>query len=381
METREREEEATQPIRVEGPESKTLADLQSPLERVEPVTAQPSAPPGELTFIPGVEYQPTARITLIDFWGDHFIEKVLTNVEDCCEFAATSSVTWINVEGLGNLEVIRRLGEAFKIHPLALEDVLHIRQRPKVDDYGDFLFLVFRELHDTDPFETEQISIILAGNYLITFQETVGDPFDGVRERIRKGRPRLRSSGPDYLAYALLDAVIDSYFPILERCNKRLEALEHEASGEPTNDTPLKIQEIRRDIAEMRRVAWSTREMLHNLQRLESHLVSKPTQIYLRDVYDHGVVVMEMLEAYREVTSSLHDIYQSRVNIRTNEIMKALTLIATLFSPPVIISSIYGMNFPTMPWLHHQQGFWMAMALMVLMTLAMFLWFRKKKWI
>jgi magnesium transporter len=262
-----------------------------------------------------------------------------------------------------------------------MEDVLHTRQRPKVDDYEDFLFMVFRELHDKDFFETEQISIFLGRNYLITFQETVGDPFDNVRDRIRKGRPRLRSSGPDYLAYALIDAVMDSYFPILERYSLRLEDLEEEASTNPTGETPLKIQAIRRDLIEMRSVAWATREMLNNLLRTESELVTKPTMFYLRDVYDHGVAVMEILDAHREITAGLRDIYQSRVGLRTNEIMKALTLIATLFMPLSFLTGFYGMNFEMMPGLKHPFGMWAYLTFMLAVALSMICWFRKKHWI
>ena len=339
-------------------------------------------PPGELTHLPGINYEPTSRITLIDFWGDHFIEKVVDKVEDCFEFAGTSSVTWINVEGLGNLDVIQKLGEAFKLHPLALEDVLHTDQRPKVDDYENCLFLVFRELHDTDFFETEQVSVFLGGNYLITFQETIGDPFDGVRERLRRGRPRLRSSGPDYLAYALLDAIMDSYFPILERYQNRMVALEDEAGGNPTNETPRKIQNLRRDILEMRRVAWSTRELLLQLQHMESPIVTKPTQLYIRDVYDHAIAVMEMLESYRDTVSSLLEIYHAKVNVMINDVMKALTLMATLFTPALIISSLYGMNMK-LPLADSDStsSFWVTVGTMLLPTLLMLIWFRTKKWI
>ncbi|MGH9363231.1 MAG: magnesium/cobalt transporter CorA [Thermoanaerobaculia bacterium] len=349
--------------------------------RLEALPVQPPAPPGEIAHIPGMEYQPTSRITLIDFWGDHFIEKVVDKVEDCFEFAGTSSVTWINVEGLGNVEVIRKLGDAFKLHPLALEDVVHLRQRPKVDDYEVFLFLVFRELHDTEDFGTEQISIFLGGNYLITFQETVGDPFDGVRDRIRKGRPRLRSSGPDYLAYALLDAVMDSYFPILDRYSARIDALEEEASTNPTPGTPLAIQAIRRDLTDMRMVAWSTREMLHALQRTDSELISKPTQVYLRDVYDHGVAVMEVVDGYRDRVGGLLDIYRSTLSNKSNEIMKALTLISTIFLPLTFIVSVYGMNFENLPGARWQLGFWVVIAVMLLVAMGMLVWFRKRRWI
>ncbi len=358
-----------------------MALLSPRRKRTQPAPTAPPAPPGELALVPGVEYQPTSRITLIDFWGDHFIEKVVENVEDCFEFAGTSSVTWINVEGLGNLEVIRKLGDAFKLHPLALEDVLHTRQRPKIDDYDDFLFMVFRELHETEFFETEQITIFLGRNYLITFQETVGDPFDGVRDRIRKGRPRMRSSGSDYLAYALLDAVMDSYFPILDRYNQRIEAMEQEASTDPTHETPLKIQAIRRDITELRRVAWSTREMLNALQRSDSDLISKPTQVYLRDVYDHGVAVIETTEIFREAAAGLSNIYQSRVSARANEVMKALTVISTIFLPLTFMVSVYGMNFDHMPGLRWEHSFPIVLGFMMLVTVVMLIWFRKKKWI
>ncbi len=350
-------------------------------KRREKFLAHPGTSPGELAHLPGAEYHPTARITVIDFRGDHFLERTVEQAEECFGFAATDSVTWINVEGLGDLEVIRKLGEAYKLHPLALEDVLHTSQRPKVDDYGDFLFLICRELHEKDSFETEQIALFLGKNYLITFQETIGDPFEGVRERLRKGRPRLRTSGPDYLAYALLDAVMDSYFPILERYGTRLESLEEEASLRPDQETPLRIQEVRRDLIEMRGVAWSTREMFASLQRMESELITKDTQVYIRDVHDHGVGVMEILETYREIAAGIRDIYFSRMGVRTNEIMKALTLIATVFMPLTFLVGVYGMNFEHMPGLHSKIGFWVFTLFMLLITLGMITWFRKKRWI
>ncbi len=349
-------------------------------EKQKKIAAAPPTPPGELTLIPGVEYH-APRITLFDFWGDHFIEKTVEKLDDCFEYAKTASVTWINVEGLGDPDVIRKLGEAFQLHPLALEDVLHTRQRPKVDEYDDFLFMVFRELHDKDFFETEQVTVFLGRNYLITFQETVGDPFDGVRERLRKGRPRLRSSGPDYLAYALFDAIMDSYFPILDRYSDRLDALEEEASTNPTQETPLRIQRIRRDLTEMRHVAWSTREMFNNLLRIESELVTKPTQLYLRDVYDHAVAVMEIIDTHRETASGLRDIYLSRLSGRSNETMKVLTVIATLFMPLTFFAGLYGMNFEKLPGKEWEHSFWIFLALMLFIAVSMLAWFRKKGWI
>ena len=344
------------------------------------IATAPPAPPGELTQIPGVEYHPTSRITLIDFQGDHFIETVVQDPKECFQFAATDTVTWINVEGLGDVETIRRIGEAYHLHPLALEDVLHVHQRPKLEEYEDFLFIVLRELRYGERLETEQISLFLGKNYLITFQETPGDPFDGVRERLRKGRPKLRSSGTDYLAYALLDAVVDSYFPVLDAYNDRLETLEDEASEDPRADLPRRIQAARRDLVELRTVVWSTRELLAHLLRVECDIISRMTVVYLRDVHDHTVAAMEVLETYREMAAGLRDIYFSRLSVRTNEIMKALTLIATVFMPLTFLTGVYGMNVD-LPGKDHPATFWVFIGVMALIGASMVVWFRRKRWI
>ena len=342
--------------------------------------------PGTLVAPERAKPEPT-RITVIDYNPDHLEELVVENVEECFKYFKTSSVTWINVEGLGDIEVVRKLGEKFNIHPLAQEDVLDVHQRPKVEDYEELHFIVLRTLTYHDTLEQEQVSMFLGKNFLITFQENIGDIFDPVRERIRKGKVRIRNSGPDYLAYALIDALVDSFFPILEIFGEKIEALEEEVVEDPTTKTLAHIHDLKTELLNFRRAVWPERDMLSTLLREEFPLMKKETRVYLRDCYDHIIRAMDLLETYRELATSLMDVYLSSISNKTNEVMKVLTIIATIFIPLGVIAGIYGMNFNTtasplnMPELNWYWGYPTAIGIMVLVASGLLLFFRRKGWL
>jgi magnesium transporter len=339
-------------------------------------------PPGELCHLDGVTYYPT-KVTVMDYDGQSLTEKEVTDLEECIDLVRRPTTTWVNVTGLRDLKTLQRLGEIFEIHPLALEDIVNTRQRPKLDDYGSSFFIIMRKLKSGEAGEitTQQVSIILGERYILTFHETGDDPFDGVRQRIRQGRVRIRNSGPDYLAYALLDAIVDSYFPVLDRYALRIEALEDQATKEPTQETVEKIQDLKREIIHISQLAWSIRELITQLSKLEDVLISKDTLVYLRDVQDHTLRVQDLLETYRELGEGLYKIYVSGLNIRTNEVIRVLTVISTIFLPLNFIASIYGMNFDGMPELKWAGGYYWCMAAMVGIAAGMILWFRKRRWL
>jgi len=338
--------------------------------------------PGELAHREGIIYHPT-KVTVMDYDGHALTEKEVTDIEECVDLASRPSTTWVNVTGLSDLKVLQRLGAIFDVHPLALEDVLNVRHPPKIDDYGRSLFIIMRKLKidDQEGVTTEQVSIVLGENYILTFHETDDDPFEGVRYRIRLGRQRIRNSGPDYLAYALLDAIMDAYFPVLERYGQRIEALEDQAAREPEAETSEKIQDLKREIIHLRQLSWSIRELLTHLARLDDVLISKDTLVYLRDVHDHAVRVQEILDSYRELCEGLYHVYVSSISIRTNSVVRVLTIISTIFLPLNFIASMFGMNFVHLPASAHPWGFYGALGIMLLVGLGMVAWFRKNRWL
>jgi magnesium transporter len=300
-------------------------------------------------------------------------------------------VTWVNIDGLGDLNTIRRVGEIFGLHRLALEDVNTSQQRPKVEEYDEHTFIVIRMPEAPDPearFDSEQVSIFLGTNYVLTFQERVGrDCFDPVRERLRTGRGRLRQSGGDYLAYTLIDAVIDAYFPVLERIGEEVETLEDELAEDPDASLVARVHEVKRDLLTLRRVVWPMRETVNALIRDPTPHITTTTQIYLRDCYDHAITLLDIVEVYRDIASGLHDLYLSSMSTRLNEIMKVLTIIATIFIPLGFIASLYGMNFATdtsplnMPELHWYYGYPFALALMAAVAGGLLFYFWRSGWI
>jgi len=347
-----------------------------------------STPPGTApgTLIPDPDaVEPTIHV--IGYGPENVEERNVDKAEDLANLVGQWPVTWVNIDGLGDIEVIQKIGEIFGLHRLSLEDVMNVHQRPKVDDYGEFLYIVTRMVTEQGAPETEQVSLFLGEGFLLTFQERPGDGFDIVRDRIRRHRGAICDNQADYLAYALLDAVIDGYFPVLEDVGERLEALEHEVMLASDPDQVSEIHDLKRDLLLLRRAVWPQREMINGLGRQASPLVSSATEIYLRDCYDHAIQLLDILETYREIASGLVDVYLSSMSTHMNEIMKVLTIIATIFIPLGFIASVYGMNFNpavskwNMPELDWYFGYPFALALMALLGFGLLYNFWRKGWI
>jgi len=299
--------------------------------------------------------------------------------------ADRTGVTWINVDGLHEVEVLGALGERFGLHPLVIEDILNTAQRPKLEDHGEHLFVVLKSLYHGaglhgDP-EVEQISLVLGPNYVLSFQERGGDEFDPIRDRIHTIKGRVRKAGADYLAYALIDLIVDYYFVVLERFGDRLESLEEELIAAPTPGTAHTIHHLKREMALLRKSTWPLREVIGNLERSESPLIHESTKLYLRDVYDHTIQVIDTVETFRDILSGMLDIYLSSVSNRMNEVMKVLTIISTLFIPLTFIAGVYGMNFQHMPELRWPWAYPLVWLVMLIIAALMVVYFRRRKWL
>ena len=345
----------------------------------------PGTAPGTLRAPDTLATGPT-RITIIDYGPDRFEEKVIERVEDLARYRNTSTVTWINIEGLHDIALIETIGRLFNIHRLTLEDIVNCGQRPKIEDYGSYHFLVMRSLIYKEELETEQISFVLANNYVLTFQEVPGDSFEAVRQRIRKEGGQIRTMGSDYLVYALIDALVDEFFPVLEKHGEKIESLEDEVVLRPSPQVLHEVHQIKRDLLVLRRAAWPERDLISAFQREESHLIQPETRVFLRDCYDHTVQVIDMIETYRDLASGLQEIYLSSISNRLNEVMKVLTIISTIFIPLNFIAGIYGMNFNpeasplNMPELNWYFGYPFALGMMAIVALFLVRYFRKKGW-
>lgn len=350
---------------------------------------RPGALPGTLT---PAETAETPRISVLTFTRARVDEAAVAGVDEAVARLAPGAITWINVDGLGDPDVFARLGEHFGLHPLALEDVLALAERPKLERYEKHLFLVLRSIRlaggaraesPAAPTEVreEQISLFVGPEWVITVQERGdGDPFDPVRAAIRHGRGRVRDAGADYLAYLLVDAVVDAYFPVIEALNERIATLEEEAIASGSEETLLRIHRMRHELLALRRAIWPVREVIAALQREDSPLVTADTRVFLRDVYDHAVQALEVVESLRETSVGVMEVYLSAQNQRLNGIMKVLTVIATIFIPLTFIASIYGMNFRVMPELEWRYGYPFALGLMAVTAIAMIAYFRRRGW-
>ncbi len=288
------------------------------------------------------------------------------------------------MEGLHDLEIVEAIGKRFHLHPLVLEDLVNATQRPKMEDAGDYLFFVLKMLHyteETAEMGSEQIGLVLGHNFLLTFRETQGNEFDEVRERIRSGKGRARKAGPDYLAYCLVDTVVDDYFVILEKLAEKIEILEEELVTSPTTDTLDVIHHLKTDMIFLRRTIWPLREIVNRLVVSDGALIKDTTLPYWRDVYDHTIHAIDTMETYRDVLSGMLDIYLSGISNRLNEIMKVLTLIATIFIPLTFMTGWYGMNFKKMPELEWQWGYPTFIALAGAVVTMMLIFFKRKNWV
>jgi len=338
-------------------------------------------PPGALVHI-GEQKAEKTRITIWDYDEAAFQEKEIESAVECLPFKDTPAVTWINVDGLHQVEILERIGDGFGLHPLVLEDILNTDHRPKVEDFGDYIYTVLRMLYIAgEDIVEEQVSLVLGPTFVMSFQEGGKDVFDPIRERIRGGRGRIRKMGADYLAYALLDSIVDNYFVILEKLGERIELLEEALVTHPTTETLQVIHSLKREMIFLRRSVWPLREIISGLQRGESALIRETTVPYFRDVYDHTVQVIDTVETLRDMVSGMLDIYLSSVSNRMNEVMKVLTIIATVFMPLTFIAGIYGMNFERMPELQWRWGYPMVWLVMLAVGACMLVYFRKKGWL
>ncbi|OGL08604.1 MAG: magnesium and cobalt transport protein CorA [Candidatus Rokubacteria bacterium RIFCSPLOWO2_12_FULL_71_22] len=340
---------------------------------------RPGALPGTLEAPESMAGQPP-RITVIAYGPDTHVEREVARIDEALAEGTPASVRWINVEGLGEPDVLARLGERFGLHPMALEDALNVPQRPKVERFEASFFVVLRMVRPGPEVEDEQVSLFFGRDWVVTVQERADwDVFGPVREALRQRRGRARDAGADYLAYLLLDAVVDAYFPVLERVIESVEALEDEAL-EALPETLPRIQQARRNVFTLRRAVWPLREEIAVLERADAPFVAAETRVCLRDSYDHAVQALEVIESLRETLTNVMEVHLSAQNQRLNAVMKVLTVMATLFIPLTFIASIYGMNFEGMPELRWRYGYPSALALMTVTAAGMILYFRRRGW-
>ena len=338
-------------------------------------------PPG--TIVSDGTASQKAKITLIDYSPKHCQEKNVPGVEECFPFKDSSSVTWINLEGI-DPSSIQTLNEHFQIHPLVSEDIIHTGQRPKMEVYDRYIFIVLKMIYfqdGTDEIVDEQISLILGPGYVISIQEKEGDVFDPIRTRLREGKGRIRGQGADYLAYSLLDAIVDNYFLILEKRGEVMEELEDDILTDSGPDILHDIHQFKKEMIYLRKQVWPLREVISGLQRNESSLIQTSTLVYLRDVYDHTIQVIDSIESFRDMITGMHDIYFSSISNRMNEIMKVLTIFAAIFIPLTFVAGIYGMNFKYMPELSWRWGYFGALGLMACIAAGLIGYFKKKNWL
>jgi magnesium transporter len=340
--------------------------------------------PGTLVHI-GEKKAEKVVIRVLAYNSEKLIEKELKSVEECLEFKGRFDINlWINVDGLDKVDIIEKLGSYFNIHPLTLEDILNTEQRPKTEDYDSYIYTVLKMMlldKEKEEIIIDQVSIIIGPNYLLSFQERKGDVFDPVRERFENPASRLRKSGVDYLAYSLIDSMVDSYFLILEYFGDEIEDLEEELVIHPRPETLTTIQKYKRGMITLRKAVWPLRELINGLQRVESDLIRENTSIYLRDIYDHTIQIIDSVEELRDILSSMVDIYLSSVSYRMNDVMKVLTVIATIFIPLTFIVGVYGMNFENMPELKWRWGYPVVMLCMAFIAISMFTYFKKRRWV
>ena len=355
----------------------------NPSSRRRRIPRKPGASPGTMLVDPDA---PRPKIRVMAYGPEGSEEHDASRAGDARGYVGRTPVTWVNVDGLGDAGVVQALGDVFGIHRLALEDVVHTDQRPKVEEFEEHLFIVARMPRGTGG-ATEQLSMFVGSNYVLTFQESAGDSFDPVRDRIRAGKTRIASSGPDYLAYALLDALIDSYFGVVEPIGERLDRLEELALERPERATVEEIQELKALLNGLRRIAVPNREVTRALLREDTEFVSPRTRPYLRDANDHATQIVETVENYRELCSDLMGVYLSSLSNKMNEIMKVLTIIATIFIPLSFVAGIYGMNFNperspwNMPELNWYLGYPFAAGLMLAIVVGFVVFFRRKDWL
>ena len=340
-------------------------------------------PPGTLIHV-GEQKTEKPVISLIDYGPDIFETSTDLTVEEAKACKETFTVSWVNLSGIHDITVIEQFGQVFGIHPLALEDILNTQHRPKLEEFDDYSLVIIKMLFfddKTQTITTEQVSLTIGTHYLLSFQEVEGDVFDGVRDRLKRGNGRIRQRDPDYLAYALIDSIVDSYFHILEKIGDHLAQLEEDLLSNPEQSTLGRIHHYKRQLMLLRKSVWPLREVISELYKGESPLIREDTRIFIRDLYDHTIQVLDTVEIFRDTVSGLQDLYMSSVSNRMNEIMKVLTIVASIFIPLTFIAGIYGMNFEYIPELKWHWGYFAVLGLMLTCVVGMLFYFKRNKWL
>jgi magnesium transporter len=345
------------------------------------IASKAGLPPGTLVAT-SEPAQPGVAISRILYDAAGYDEREVVTIEEAFPAPGEERTLWIDVDGVHDLGVLERVGRRFGLHPLLLEDIAHTEQRPKLESYGDHLFMDLNVLHlheGSDEINAEQISLVLGGNWLLSFNESPQPWARLLRNRLKADKAHCRKGGPDYLAYSIIDAVVDDYYKVLERIGDRIENLEEELMASPTPQTLHAVYTLKREVINLRKSVWPLRELIGGLQR-ERDLVRESTGVYLRDLYDHAVQVLDTVETYRDILAGMLDIYLSSVSNRMNEVMKVLTVIATIFIPLTFIAGVYGMNFEHMPELEWRYGYGLIWGVMIAVGAGMLAYFRRKRW-
>lgn len=340
------------------------------------------SPPGMPVYV-GEPTDAPVTITVIDYDADHFQQKSFTNPEDCFRYKDSPTTTWINIDGVHRTDVIEKIGTHFGINMLALEDIANTRTRSKIDDFRDYVFIVMKMLNydrEGKELRIEQVSLILGKRYVISFQQDPTDLFNGIRARLRDPESRTRTLGTDYLAYCLMDCVVDEYFMIIEAMGDELELMEDEVAVNPTQDLLSRLNALKGDSIYLRKSVWPLREVISYLLRNEVNLISAEVLPFYRDLYDHIIQVIDTTETYRDLFSDIMDVYLSTLSLKMNEVMKVLTVISTIFIPLTFIVGVYGMNFRHMPELEWTYGYYAIWGVIIVVALGMILYFRRQKW-
>ena len=350
-------------------------------------TSRAGMMPGSVVYT-GERKVEHVSLRLIQYAQDGFTEEAEVGLETALaqlgpDTAAPNKVTWLNVDGLHDTALISKLGAVFGLHPLVLEDIVHTEQRPKVEYYDDYIYIVLRmlSLNAQGEVNNEQLSLVLGADFVLTFQETVGDVLEPVREHIRKGVGRVCKQGADYLAYSLIDVMVDTYFTLLETFEDDIDAIEDELLQDPSPQVLGRVNTLKREMLYLRKAVWPLRELTSSLQREETPLIHDSVRTYIRDVHDHSVQVIDTVETLREVLSSLHDFYISSLSLKMNEVMKVLTIVGTIFLPLSFLAGVYGMNFANIPELHWRFGYEVFWLICLIVGGGMLLYFWRKKWL
>ena len=350
--------------------------------KIEPKRAR-NLSPGTVKYTGKKSFTKT-QLDIINYSKDHYERYETHTIEDAFNYEESSHITWINVNGLSNADDIIALGNHFELHPLIQEDIVTTNQRPKIDEYDDYIFIVFKMLHydEKEHLINEHISMVMGQDYVIMFQEAEGDVFNDLRERMEHAKGRIRGAGADYLMFAILDAVVDNYFSVVEFLSNKVEMLEDKLFDDKEDPNIIEeIQDLKKEILKIRKAVVPLREVVNRLEKIENSLIEDRTNKYIRDLYDHIIQVNESVEIYRDMIWGLMDMYMTTISNKMNEVMKVLTIMASIFIPLTFLAGIYGMNFDNMPELHHKYGYYYLLGAMVLVFFGMIWYFRRKKWL